>query len=199
MFGNLRKLLYIYYVINDKDMKRFEKTPKSSERLSYVYRTEFEDGSIHFGRVNASKHYTPKSYIGNAVSAVKHNVNNPLRVCMTTEFEYKVANELDTLKCEIVFAGPTDEAKKFRNEEVARLGIMCMNARSAGSDSLGIDNIVTISKEFSKALKSANEILYFIDPRYGRSIGLADKMISNVKHPLYPNFIKLACVQVERV
>jgi hypothetical protein len=180
-------------------MKRFEKTPKSSERLSYVYRTEFTDGSIHFGRVNASKNYSPKNYIGNAVSAVKHNANNPLRASMTTEFEYKVANELKSVKCEIVFAGPTDEAKKFRNEQVAKVGIMCMNARKAGSDSLGIDNIVTIAKEYSKALKSANEILYFIDPRYGRSIGLADKMISNVKHPLYPNFIKLACIQVERV
>lgn len=180
-------------------MKRFKKTPKSSERLSYVYCTQFADGTIHFGRVNASKNYSPKNYLGNAVSAVKHNANNPLRATMTTEFEYKVANELDSVKCEIVFAGPTDEAKKFRNAEVARLGNQCMNARKAGSDSLGMDNIVKIAKEFSKALKSANEILYFIDPRYGRSIGLADKIIANVKHPMYPEYVKLACVQVERV
>lgn len=180
-------------------MKRFEKAPKSTERLSYVYRTEFVDGLIHFGRVNASKGYSPKNYISNALSAVKHNSNNPLRSTMTTEFERKVFEERDTLKCEIVFAGPTDEAKKFRNTEVTKLGNSCLNARKAGSDSLGIDNIVRIAKEFSKSLKSANdEILYFINPQYGRKIGLGDKIISNIKHPIYPEFLKLACVQVER-
>ena len=181
-------------------MKRFEKAPKSSERLSYVYRTEFSDGLIHFGRVNASKNYSEKNYLSNVVSSVKHNSNNPLRHSMITEFERKVANEINnkSIVCEIVFAGPTEEAKKFRDSEVKKLGAICMNSRSAGSDSLGMDNIVKVAKEFTKVLRSANDIWYYIDAAYGRKMGLNDKMISNAKHPINPNYLKLACVQVER-
>jgi|LakMenEpi03Aug12_release.lakeMendotaPanAssembly.Ray.scaffolds.fasta_scaffold915608_2 hypothetical protein len=179
-------------------MNRLEKAPKSSERLSYVYRTEFIDGSIHFGRVNASKHYSPKGYISNAVSAVKHNSKNPLRACMTTEFEYKVVEEFDTLKCEIVFVGSSDEARTYRDKMVKETSVFCMNRRKSGDDSLGIDNIVRVAKEFTKVLKSATETFYFIEPKYGRSIGLAEKIISNVKHPIYSDYLKLACIQVER-
>jgi hypothetical protein len=180
-------------------MNRYEKAPKSTDRLSYVYRTEFLDGSIHFGRINASKHYTPKNYINNILSTVKHNASNPLRVTMTTEFEYKVADEVGSLKCEIVFAGPTDEARIYRDKMVKETGLACMNKRSSGDDSLGIDNIVRVAKEFTKVLKSATETFYFIEPKYGRSVGLAEKIIANVKHPIYSNYLKLACIQVERV
>lgn len=182
-------------------MKRFEKAPKSSERLSYIYRTEFVDGKVHFGRVNASKNYSEKNYLSNLLSSVKHNSNNPLRTTMITEFERKLYNEfpMGGVKCEIVFAGPTDEAKKFRDSEVSKLGAICMNTRSSGSDMLGIDNIVRVAKEFTKAIRSANnEMIYFIDPTYGRKMGLVDKMISNIKYPLDNKYIKLACVQVER-
>lgn len=180
-------------------MNRYEKAPKSTERLSYVYKTQFLDGSIHYGRVNASKHYSPKGYIANALSAVKHNANNPLRVCMTTEFEYKVEEEFETLKCEIVFSGPTDEARIYRDKMVKEAGVFSMNRRSSGDDSLGLDNIVRVAKEFTKVLKSATETFYFIEPKYGRSVGLGEKIISNVKHPIYSNYLKLACIQVERV
>ena len=179
-------------------MNRFEKAPKSTDRLSYVYRTEFLDGSIHFGRINASKHYNPKNYISNILSTVKHNGSNPLRVSMTTEFEYKVVEEFESVKCEIVFAGPTDEARIYRDNMVKQTGLVCMNKRKSGNDSLGIDNIVKVAKEFTKVLKSATETFYFIEPKYGRSIGLAEKIISNVKHPIYSDYLKLACIQVER-
>ncbi len=181
------------------DMNRLEKAPKSSERVSYVYRTEFLDGLVHFGRVNASKNYSPKNYLSNLVSSVKHNSKNPLRGTMITDFEYKVFEELETVKCDIVFIGSTDDARIYRDTMVKKAGIDCMNRRKSGKDSLGIDNIVKVAKEFTKVLKSATETIYFIEPKYGRSIGLAEKIISNVKHPIYSDYLKLACIQVERV
>jgi hypothetical protein len=117
---------------------------------------------------------------------------------MTTEFEYKVVEEFESVKCEIVFAGPTDEARIYRDNMVKQTGLICMNKRKSGNDSLGIDNIVKVAKEFTKVLKSATETFYFIEPKYGRSIGLAEKIISNVKHPIYSDYLKLACIQVER-
>jgi hypothetical protein len=180
------------------------KTPKfkPEDRMSNLYKTTFEDGSVHYGRINASKNYSPKTYISDWYSHWKHNTNNPLRQSMITDFEKKVAAERATLKCEIVFFGSTEDCRKMRDKLIRETN-KCMNSKSSLTDTMGrmAKSIIQIKKEYVKTITSAVDgtKIYFIDMEYGFRRALKDNMITNKKHPLNPNFVQISGFEIERI
>lgn len=190
-------------------MKKTKKTPKMSkksfkpaDRMSYLYKTTFTDGLVHYGRVNASKGYSNKTYISNLISGYKHNSNNPLRYTMITDFEKKVFTELSSLVCEIVFFGTTEECRKER-DRLIKITNNCMNSKSSSIDTFGklSKEIVQIKKEYVKTIVSAVDgtRMFFIDKEYGFRRALTDNMVTSKKHPLNSNFVQIIGLEIERI
>ena len=190
-------------------MKKNTKTPKMSktsfkpqDRMSFLYKTTFEDGSVHYGRVNASKGYSDKTYISNLLSGFKHNSSNPLRQSMITEFERKVVIEQSSLVCERIFFGTTDECRVERDRLVS-ITNMCMNVRPSLTDTLGklTKQVVQIKKEYVKTITSAVDgtKINFIDMEYGFRRALKENMITNKKHPLNANFVQVIGLDIEKI
>lgn len=184
-------------------MKRMNKeTFKPTDGMSYLYKTTFTDGSVHYGRVNASKGYTAKTYISNLLSGYKHNIHNPLRQSMITEFERKVNSERSTLKCERVFFGTTSECRTER-DKLVKVTDRCMNTRQSLSDTTGkISKTPTLRLrgECVKTITSTvdGSKMYFVEREYGYLRGLKDNMIGK-KHPLNPNFIGIVGFNIEKI
>jgi hypothetical protein len=184
--------------MNTKSPKRYQAT----DRMSYIYKTTFEDGTTHFGRINASKGYSPKTYINDWYSHWKHNIHNPKRFSMITEFERRVAAERATLKCEIVFFGTTEECR-VEKDRLVRTTDKCMNTKSSLTDTLGkIGKATTVRLKADKVKTITSTAdgskMYFIDREYGYLRGLKDNMIGK-KHPLNPNFIQIVGLNIEKI
>lgn len=166
---------------------------------SIVYKTTFEDGTTHYGRVNSDKRYSPKTYISNLLSAYKHNINNPLRINMITDFEKKIHSEQLTLKCEIVFSGTTIESMAAKDSFI-KYDKNSMNSR-VSSDNTGkiAVEIIKIPKAHSKQLASASgDVVYYIDRSWAKRNGL-EHMVNLFKvHPINSEFV-LSLKHIERV
>lgn len=186
--------------MNNKSKK--SQSFKPNDGMSYLYKTTFTDGSVHFGRVNASKGYSAKTYITNILSGFKHNIHNPLRQSMITEFERKVNSEKSSLKCERIFFGTTEECRAERDILVKRTH-NCMNVRSSLSDTYGkMGKVPTIQLKADKVKTITSTAdgskMYFIETQYGYLRGLKDNMIGK-KHPLNPNFIQIVGFNIEKI
>ena len=118
---------------------------------------------------------------------------------LITDFEIRVAKELKTLKCKIVFSGKTSEAIVVRKELINNTAD-CMNKRTIVKQTLGKlkSHTLTLKREFVKLMKSATNTLYFIDIEYGYRLGLKEKM-TGMYHPMHKGYIQLQAHQIELI
>jgi hypothetical protein len=184
-----------------KTPKMNKKSFKPTDRMSYLYKTTFEDGFVHYGRVNASKGYSNKTYISNLISGYKHNSNNPLRYTMITDFESKVFTETQSLNCEIVFFGTTEDCRKERDRLIS-ITNNCMNSKASSIDTIGKikKQIVQIKAEYVKILSAIDGTkMYFINMEYGFRRALRENMVTYKKHPLNPNFVQIIGLEIEKI
>ena len=167
-----------------------------------IFKTTFIDGTTHFFRVPTSRNKTAKSYIDYQYSTYKHNISNPNRSSNITEFETKVAQELNTLKCELVFSGTLEECK-IERDRLVKVTNKCMNYKVSSNDStgrMGSKILVQIKKEYVKTLSAIDGTkLTFINMEYGFRRALKDNMITSKKHPLNPNFVQITGLEIERI
>lgn len=167
-----------------------------------IFKTTFTDGTTHFFRVPSSRNKTPKSYIAYQYSTYKHNVSNPNRSSNVTEFETRVAQELNTLKCELVFSG-TEQQCKVERDRLIKVTDKCMNFKSSSNDStgrMGSKLLVQIKSEYVKTLSAIDGTkLYFINMEYGFRRALKENMVTYKKHPLNPNFVQIIGLEIEKI
>jgi len=157
---------------------------------SRVYKVTFKDGNVHYGRVCLSKGYSEKTYITNLLSGYKHNINNPKRVGRITKFEKRVVAESNTLKCEIVFEGNTQESLKFKDEQI-KMEAVCMNKRKSNVHRSPVKVEFKVKKEYVKTLTNAKgEKLFYINRDRVFSMGFNKDVDFKQTHPLKPNFVR---------
>ena len=172
-----------------RDMKKSE--------CSRVYKLTFEDGSTHYGRVVLSKQYSATTYLKDTASRERLNNKNPLRVNMTTFVEKKVASELETTKCEIVFEGLTSEAIKVK-DEMAENDSNSLNLRS-GVEMGERKDIIKIPIRHSKILRSVSgDAITFVSSSYAELHHLVQYLNETKRHPLDDTFTQIL-VPVERI
>jgi len=160
---------------------------------SKIYKTTFENGDVHFGRVVSSKKYSPKIYLNDQISKIKSNSKNPNRINRTTEFELRVQREIDTVKCEIVFEGLTTECCQKKDSLIYN-SKQCINYRLSVMNKKRVSEVISIKKVYIKKLVNPNtkETFHYIDWSWAKSHPYFSKHISiDDSHPLYPNFKKL--------
>ena len=156
---------------------------------SRIYKVTFENGTVHYGRVALSKGYSEKTYISNLLSGYKHNINNPLRVSMITEFEKRVVNEQSTLMCEIVFEGDTTESTKVKDGLIKNTKL-CMNTRLSTINKSPKKQPLKVKKEYVKSLTNSNgEKLTYIDVDRVFVRKLSSVVNFKKKHPIKPNYV----------
>jgi len=170
--------------------------------MNNIFKTTFSDGTTHFFRVPASRNKNVKSYLGYQYSTYKHNISNPNRLHNVTEFETRLAKELNTLKCELVFSGTPEECKVER-DRLVRTTPNCMNFKASINDStgnMGKTPTIQLKADKVKTITSTADgsKMYFIDKEYGYLRGLSDNMIGK-KHPLNPNFIQIVGLNIEKI
>ena len=164
---------------------------------SKLYKTTFKNGDVHYGRVASHKSWTAKNYLKDKLSAIKHNSKTPNRVNMITSFELRVQKEWDTVECEIVFEGPTQEcvAKK---DELIRLSKRCLNERVSFTV-VKTSKPKPIKKEYIKKLSNpkTKECFYYVDWSWAKTHPYFSKHIDlNTSHPIYNNFKKLTLAKI---
>ena len=159
---------------------------------SRLYKVTFEDGTVYFSRVCLSKGYSEKTFISNTISVYNSNKRNPLRQTMITEFETRVFNEVETLKCEIVFEGLTDEAMKLRDELIEKT-LNCGNSKKSMNNEGRISKeIIKVGKEFSKIMKSSTgAVVSFVDREWARKKGLWEVLNFSNEYPLNTKFVEI--------
>ena len=164
---------------------------------SRVYKITFEDGSTHYGRVVLTKNYSASTYLKDTANRERLNSKNPLRVNMTTVVEKKVAAEVETTKCEIVFEGLTSEAIKVK-DEMAEKDSNSLNLRS-GVEMGERKDIIKLPKKHSKVLRSVSgDVMTFVSSSYARLHDLLQYSDETKRHPLDNTFTQIL-VPVERV
>lgn len=169
---------------------------KKSE-CSRVYKLTFEDGSTHYGRVVLSKQYSATTYLKDTANKERINNRNPLRVNMTTFVEKKVAAELETTKCEIVFEGLTSEAIKVK-DEMAENDPNSLNLRS-GVEMGERKDVIKIPIKHSKVLRSVSgDVITFVSSSYAMLHDLVQYLNETKRHPLDNTFAQIL-VPVERI
>lgn len=175
-----------------KDMESVKK-----EDCSRVYKLTFEDGSTHYGRVVLSKQYSASTYLKDTANRERLNSKNPLRVNMTTFVEKKVAAEVETTKCEIVFEGLTSEAIKVK-DEMAEKDSNSLNLRS-GVEMGERKDIIKLPIKHSKVLRSVSgDVMTFVSSSYARMHDLVQYLNETKRHPLDNTFAQIL-IPVERV
>lgn len=170
--------------------------------INNIFKTTFSDGTTHFFRVPAARNKTPKSYIAYQYSTYKHNISNPSRSHNVTEFETRVAQELNTLKCELVFTGSVEECKAER-DRLVRITPNCMNFKASINDTTGkMGKVTTLQLKAEKVKTITSTVdgskMFFIEREYGHLRGLGESMIGK-KHPLYPNYIQIVGYNIEKI
>lgn len=169
---------------------------KKSE-CSRVYKLTFKDGSTHYGRVVLSKQYSASTYLKDTANRERLNSKNPLRVNMTTFVEKKVAAEVETTKCEIVFEGLTSEAIKVK-DEMAEKDSNSLNLRS-GVEMGERKDIIKLPIKHSKVLRSVSgDVMTFVSSSYARMHDLVQYLNETKRHPLDNTFAQIL-IPVERV
>jgi len=164
---------------------------------SRVYKITFEDGSTHYGRVVLTKNYSASTYLKDTANRERLNSKNPLRVNMTTVVEKKVAAEVETTKCEIVFEGLTSEAIKVK-DEMAEKDSNSLNLRS-GVEMGERKDIIKLPKKHSKVLRSVSgDVMTFVSSSYARLHDLLQYSDETKRHPLDNTFTQILA-PVERV
>lgn len=175
-----------------KDMESVKK-----EDCSRVYKLTFEDGSTHYGRVVLSKQYSASTYLKDTANRERLNSKNPLRVNMTTVVEKKVAAEVETTKCEIVYEGLTSEAIKVK-DEMAEKDSNSLNLRS-GVEMGERKDIIKLPIKHSKVLRSVSgDVMTFVSSSYARMHDLVQYLNETKRHPLDNTFAQIL-IPVERV
>lgn len=160
---------------------------------SKIYKTTFEDGTVYFSRLSSSKGYSGKTFISNMVSHYKSFSNNPLRKNLVTEFETRCFNEVDTVKCEIIFEGSTSEAMKMR-DKLIKSTPNCGNTKfSSNNGQNGASReILKVTKEFSKVVKSSTgAVVSYVDREWARKKGLWDVLNFSNEYPLNSKFVEI--------
>ena len=174
-----------------RDMKTTNK-----ENQSRVYKVTFLNGDTHYGRIVLTKNYSAKTYLSDMASRLKNNLNNPLRVNMTTEVEKRVAEEFKTTKCEIVFEGLTSEAIKVK-DTLSKTDKEALNIRT--------NVVVGESKEtikvpikYSKVVRSSNgEFINYISSTYAKLHQLGKFLNQTQRHPIDNSFTRIL-IGIER-
>lgn len=164
---------------------------------SRVYKLTFKDGSTHYGRVVLTKNYSASTYLKDTSNREKNNKNNPLRVNMTTVVEKKVAAEIETTKCEIVFEGLTSEAIKIK-DELSESDLNSLNSRKNVEMGARKD-MIKLPKKHSKVLKSVSgDVVTFVSSSYARLHNLVQYLNETKRYPLDNTFAQIL-IPVERV
>jgi hypothetical protein len=164
---------------------------------SRVYKLTFKDGSTHYGRVVLSKQYSASTYLKDTANRARLNSRNPLRVNMTTFVEKRLAVELETTKCEIVYEGLTSEAIKIKD------GLSLSDSNSLNMRTnveMGVrKDIVKLPKKYSKVLRSVGgEVVNYISSSYARTHDLVQYLNETKRHPLDNTFTQIL-IPVERI
>ena len=179
------------------DNKPLNQVNMIKKDCSRVYKITFEDGSTHYGRVLLTKNYSASTYLKDTSNREKNNKKNPLRVNMTTVVEKKVAAEIETTKCEIVFEGLTSEAIKVK-DELSQNDENSLNLRTNVEMGDRKDTIKLPTKH-SKVLRSVNgDVMNFVSSSYARLHDLVQYSDETKRHPLDNTFTQIL-VPVERV
>jgi len=168
----------------------------SNRNQSRVYKVTFSNGDTHYGRQSMTTSCSARSYLNNMARRPASNAKNPIRVNMTTEVERRIADELQTTTCEVVFEGPTAEAILVK-DRLAAEDIKSLNIRTGvlvGEAS----GPVKIPVKQSKALKSREGVvLNFISNSYARVHNLVQYLDETKRHPIDKNYVQIL-VPVER-
>ena len=165
---------------------------RNKKEMSRLYKTIFVDGSVYFSRVCLTKGYSEKTFISNTISVYKSNLRNPLRKTMITEFEKRVFNELETLKCEIVFEGLTTEAMSLRDELISKTPNCGNTNKSKNNEGRISKEIIKVGKEFSKVMKSkSGKVVSYVDREWARKKGLWDILNFSNEYPINNKFVEI--------
>jgi len=159
---------------------------------SKLYKTTFENGDVHYGRVISYKNYSPKTYLKDKLSAIKSNAKNPKRKNRTTEFELRVRDEFSTVKCEIIYEGLTLECCKKQDELIVKSS-NCINKKNSSINKRE-EKPKTIKKEHVKKLTNpkTKESFFYVEWEWAKSNPYFSQHIDeNTSHPLNRNFKKL--------
>jgi len=175
------------------------KIMRNKKEMSRLYKTMFVDGSVYFSRVCLSKGYSEKTFISNTVSVYKSNLRNPLRQTMITEFEKKVFNEIETLKCEIIFEGPTTKVMNLRDELISKTPNCGNTNKSKNNEGRISKEVVKVGMEFSKLVKSSTGVVVaYVDREWARKKGLWDVLNFSNEYPINNKFVEIL-KPIERV
>jgi hypothetical protein len=170
---------------------RLKPKDMNKEKMSRLYKTTFSDGTVFFSRVRLSKGYSAKTFCSDVVSHYHANMRNPLRHSMVTEFERMMVKEIESVKCEIIFEGPTNEAMEMRDKLIQSTP-NCGNVKKSVENNKGTVEVIRVGKEFSKVLKSVNgEMVNYVSVEWARLRGLWEKCDFNQRHPMDRNFIRI--------
>ena len=169
------------------------KTNKMNKKqLSRLYKTIFADGTIYFSRVCLTKGYSEKTFISNTISVYKSNLRNPKRQTMITEFEKRVFNELNSLKCEIVYEGPTTEAMKLRDELILKTPNCGNSNKSKNNEGRIAKDVIKVAKTLSKVINNGSgQIISYVDREWARKKGLWEFINFSNEYPLNTQFVEI--------
>jgi hypothetical protein len=182
---------YVYYVMREK--LNPPTTMNTKNEFSKIYKTTFEDGTVYFSRLSSSKGYSGKTFISNMVSHYNSFTNNPLRKNLVTEFETRCYNEVDTVKCEIVFEGLTSEAMVMR-DKLIKTTLNCGNTNSSSNNGQNgaKRELLRVSKEFSKSItNSMGVVVSYVDRDWAKRKGLWEFLNFSSVYPINPKFVEI--------
>jgi len=165
---------------------------------SRVYKLTFKDGSTHYGRIILTKGYSAQLYLTDTANREKNNKNNPNRKDnMTTFVEKKVAAELETTKCEIVYEGLTSEAIKIK-DRLSESDLNSLNSRKNVEMGAKKD-MIKLPKKHSKVLKSVSgDVMTFVSSSYARLHNLVQYLNETKRYPMDNTFTQIL-IPVERI
>ena len=187
MLGYERGISYLYYM-----RERVTLTPlnKNKSESSRVYKVSFANGDTHYGRIVLSKNYSARTYLADMAGRLVHNSNNPIRVNMTTEVERRVAMELETTKCEIVFEGSTEEAVRVKDTLVIE-DLKSLNTRHGVVMGEQRDEF-KIPIKYSKSVKNAaGNIINYISSNYANLNKLGKYLDERSRYPMDKSFVQI--------
>ena len=170
-------------------MREMKTTNK--ENQSRVYKVTFLNGDTHYGRVVLTKNYSATTYLNDMAGRLKNNLNNPLRVNMTTEVEKRVAEEFATTKCEIVFEGLTSEAIKVK-DELSNTDVNSLNLRTNVEVGESNKETIKVPIKYSKVVKSTKgDVINYISSTYAKLHKLGKYINETQRHPIDNSFTQI--------
>ena len=168
----------------------------SKENQSRVYKVTFSNGDTHYGRQSMTSSCSAKSYLSAMASRPASNAKNPIRANMTTWVEKRIADELETTTCEVVFEGPTAEAIIVK-DNLAAEDTKSLNLRTgvlAGATS----SPIKVPAKQSKALRNEDGmVLNFISNSYARIHNLVPYLDETKRHPVDKTYAQIL-IPIER-